>query len=35
MIKAIGVYLLVSLSYIAGFITCAIFAASKEDDNFG
>lgn len=26
---------IVSLSYIAGFVACAIFAASKEDDNFG
>ena len=35
MIKAILIYLAVSLAYCAGFVTCALLSASREDDEIG
>lgn len=35
MIKAILFYLAVSLAYCAGFVTCALLSAGREDDEIG
>lgn len=35
MIKAILIYLAISLAYCAGFVTCALLSAGREDDEVG
>lgn len=35
MIKAILIYLAMSLAYCTGFVTCALLSAGGEDDEIG